>query len=163
MEGADKNAVKLRDFWLAGLGIVIGAGTLLLIPHQISGSSLSDIANPASSAFFPIIVAILLIACALLLLFQTVLVPPAEGEQGVVEPLLSWNYVQGAALLTAYVFLVSWIGMLISTGLMIAALSWMFGYRNWPLMIGSAVLVPLSVWFLFRKLLYIVFPSGVLF
>lgn len=157
------NAVKLRDYWLAGLGIAIGAGTLLLIPHQISGGSVSDIANPASSAFFPVIVASLLIACCLALLLQTVLASSGEGEQKALEPLFTWNYARGAALLTAYVFFVSWIGMLISTGLMIAALSWMFGYRNWPLMIGAAVLVPLSVWFLFRKLLYIVFPSGILF
>ncbi len=153
---------KLRDSGLAAIGVAIGAGALLLVPYQIPGGSLGDISEPASSAFFPIVVSSMLVVCCLILLVGTLLRPLGDDEAAT-EPLITWNYLQGAAVLTGYVFLVSWIGMLIATGLMIATLSYAFGYRNWPFLIGTAVLVPLSIWFVFRKLLYIVFPAGMLF
>ncbi len=151
---------KLRDSGLAALGIAVGGAAILLVPYQIPGGSLSDIANPASSAFFPIVVSSMLVLCCVLLLVGAL--RRADDDEPT-EPLITWSYIQGVSLLAAYVFLVSWIGMLIATGLMIAALSYAFGYRNWPYMIGTAVLMPIVIWFVFRKLLYIVFPSGVLF
>jgi hypothetical protein len=152
---------RLRDGVLALLGIGVGVGALLLVPSQIPGGSLGDILEPSSSSFFPIVVAGAMVLCCVVLLANAILCADTDNEPP--PALLTQGYIQGSALLTAYVFLVSWIGMLVASGLMIVSLSYAFGYRNWPYMIATAVLMPLSIWFVFRKLLYVVFPSGVLF
>jgi hypothetical protein len=152
---------KWKDSVLALIGIAIGVAALFLVPSQIPGGSLSDIRDPSTSGFFPIIVFCALIVCCAVLLAGALL--RSGGGDEVAEKLFTWRYIQGAALMSAYVFLISWLGMLVASGLLIVALSLAFGYRHWPYLIATAILMPLSIWFVFRKLLYIVFPSGVLF
>lgn len=152
---------RLRDGALALIGIGVGIGALLLVPSQIPGGSLADISEPSSSSFFPIVVASALVLCCGVLLTETILRP--DNMEEAPPPLLTHGYIQASVLLTAYVFLIAWLGMMVASGLMIASLSYAFGYRNWPYMIATAVLIPLGIWFVFRKLLYVVFPSGVLF
>ncbi len=151
-----------KDSALALIGIAIGAAGLFLIPSQIPGGSLGDIRDPSSSAFFPIIVSCGFILCCAVLLAEALL--RSSGSSGeATEKIFTWRYLEGTALMSAYVFLVSWLGMLVASGLLIAALAYAFGYRYWPYLIATAIVMPFSIWFVFRKLLYIVFPSGVLF
>jgi len=146
-------------FALAGIGA--GFATLALIPSQIEGQTLRAIADPTSSAFFPIISALALVASCMLLLILTVMRAdtgaPREG------PLLTLRSTGTSTLLVGYLLAIHLFGMYVATPLMIVGLSVAFGYRNWPLVIASAIVMPALIWFLFQKLLVVIFPSGVLF
>ena len=161
VEGSGVEQSKVRDGMLALTGIAVGLATLALIPSQIQGQTLGAIADPTSSAFFPILAALALIACCTLLLMLAMTRSDTNAERA--GPLLTLRSVGTSALLAAYLMMIHLVGMFIATPLMIIGLSLAFGYRNWPFVIGSAVVMPLLIWLLFQKILVVVFPSGVLF
>lgn len=152
---------KIRDSVFALAGIGAGFAALALIPSQIEGQTLRAIADPTSSAFFPILAAIALIACCALLLVMTL--TRADSGAAPEGPLLTLRSTGTSALLAGYLVMIHLVGMYVATPLMIVGLSIAFGYRNWPLVIASAIVMPALIWFLFQKLLVVVFPSGVLF
>lgn len=59
-------------------------------------------------------------------------------------------------------FLVRFLGMLISIGLLTGFLSWSFGNKNLKSTILIAVLTSLGFWVLFVKVLILTFPRGLL-
>ena len=65
------------NIMVALITIFIGAGTLLILPYQISQETIASITNTNSPAFFPIIASFLVILCSLVLFFKTI-----TGDRG---------------------------------------------------------------------------------
>jgi len=149
------------------VGIVaalVGISVLLLVPFQIPGESWGSITDVQSPAFFPILNAVFLMACGLAQII-TSRQPPisAGGADGVEMTSYPNKLVVIVALLMIYLFLIQHIGMVVSSGVAIAAMSVLLGYRNKVVIAISSIIFPIVIFVLFEKILKILLPHGVLF
>jgi hypothetical protein len=147
---------------VALIAIIIGAGTLLLLPSQISQETLLSITNTNSPAFFPIVASLLVILCALILFFKTITLDRLIKER--------INLIPNPGLLLVmffifsfYVLLIRIIGMITASILMIPFMSYVLGYRKIITIAAVAVFIPFILFILFEKFLLIILPHGVLF
>ena len=146
---------------------VVGIAVLLLVPVQISGESLAAITNVQSPAFFPILNAVFLTGCGLVLIFRRSASIRDSGDSGdsgddgaARHP---GTLIATVALIGVYLVLVRYVGMVVSSAIAIAAMSVLFGYRNKAVIAVSTVVVPLLIYLLFEKVLRILLPHGAVF
>ena len=156
---------------VAGFGVLFGTSVFLLIPGHAGGDGYAAIGDIQSSAFFPLILAILLIVVSAAFFITTLLgtgQPTPIADDGPEEPEgraieAPFRLAATAASLVLYYLLLDWIGMVAASVLLIFGLSWVLGFRNYWLAACIAVAVPLSVELLFQKMLYVMLPEGQLF
>jgi hypothetical protein len=74
------------DIIVALIAILVGIGTLLLLPSQISQETIAAIMNTNSPAFFPIVSAFLIILCGLVLLLKTITLGRSSDKHLVLIP-----------------------------------------------------------------------------
>lgn len=60
----------------------------------------------------------------------------------------------------AYIFSMERAGFVISTLLFTCLLPFVLGYRNWPVVLVTAVIYTFAVWYIFEKLFLIILPSS---
>lgn len=142
-----------------------GTGILAIVPVQIPGESWQSISNVQSPAFFPILNALFLTGCGIALIVSALRAPDGlsggdRQDAGILHPMTLGGAV---ALLIIYLAMISYVGMVVSSGIAIAAMSLLLGYRNKPVIAASAVVFPVVIYLLFEKLLKILLPHGVLF
>jgi len=145
----------------------------LLIPAQINepGYIKSKYLSPA---FVPRLFSIFLGVVALILLAQSVLRlkrRPADSEarpDGQAPP--AANARRGpilAALLWVscclFVLSVELFGILVPSILFLGGLMFYFGQKNWFLILGIMILVPLSLYLFLHNIANVQFPTGILF
>jgi len=147
-----------RDRLVALVGLVLGVGTLALVPRQVDGHSLADISNLSSPAFFPILVALSLVAGSLLLVLRPG--TAAEADERIEAP---GRLALTAGWLVAYAVLLPLLGTVVSSVLSVLAMGAILGYRRWAVLTAAALAVPLAVYGLFRRLLYVLLPEGMFF
>ena len=105
---------------------------------------------------FPKLIAIVMIACGLLLAVQSVLfknVPKFEWNRNSFFRVLIL-----AALLVVYLILMPRVGFIICTIVLIAAALWLFEMRDIKLLAILSVVCPVVLYFLFAKLLNVPLP-----
>jgi putative tricarboxylic transport membrane protein len=154
--------LRKMNTMVALIAAAIGAAMLWVLPYQISQESIASIADPNSPAFFPIVSALIVIICGLVLLFKTFTLDRFEDERMVLIPnppfLLLMFFIFGC-----YTFLIWIMGMVTASFLMIPAMAYALGYRKLFTTLAVAVSVPLILFILFEKFLLIILPHGYLF
>lgn len=152
--------MRRGDLAVGGLSLGLGVATLALVPWGVSGASLAAVLDMRSPAFFPILTA------SLLGVFGAVLVVRAWRAPGEVAPgpvAAPGRVLAVAGVLIIYGIAVPWLGMFVSSGIVIVLLAWILGERRGLRVAGLAVAVPLLVYFLFERYLLILFPRGIWF
>jgi putative tricarboxylic transport membrane protein len=150
-----------RDACVGLACVCVGATALALVPLQVPGETLAAVGEPTSPAFVPILAAGILGLLGTALAAQAFMSYPRAGAEG--ERILTRDYLAMSAALALYVMLVPAIGMYLASALMIVGLSFLFRYRRFLFVLGSALLTPALVWLLFEKGLVILFPRGAFF
>ena len=129
---------------------------------MVSGETLAAIGDPYSPAFFPIVLGTLLIVCGGVMLASTAIgrVPVVRGEGRIESPL---RIGATAGFIVLYTLLITWIGMLAASVLCIAGLASILGYRRHIVIGVAAVVVPVLIYVLFERMLYVLLPQPTLF
>lgn len=149
------------DHVVAGLGCAVGAAVLLLLPSQADPKGLDAIADPYSPAFFPIVIAaILMLASAALVITALLRAPAPAGDRSVEMP---GRLVATGAWLVCYAVLILSIGMVVASAINIVVLSYVLGARNHLAISAVAITVPAGIHLLFERFLRVLLPEGRLF
>lgn len=149
------------DMIVALIAVVIGGGTLLLVPFQVKGESLGALLEVQSPAFFPILAALIMLLNAVVLLVQVI---GRDREAGLYvrfdRPL---DVLYGIGVMVGFVAATPWIGMTAASAIAILALGLFMEPRRWKAIVLTAVIVPVAIYLLFERLLLILLPEGTLF
>lgn len=150
------------DLSVAAFSLFVGVATLMLLPSQVGGENLSAITDPYSPAFFPILIAGILIACGAALaggaLMQT---PASQNDVRSIEAPL--RIAATAGYLLFYGVLIYWIGMVLASIISIICLSYILGFRRHIIIFVTAIVIPLIIYVLFEKMLYVLLPQPRIF
>ena len=144
------------------ISALIGIGTLLILPNQISQETIASITNTNSPAFFPIVATFLVIFFSLILLFKTITLDRHNEKRSILIPYPGFLFIM-FSIFTCYALLIWIVGMITASIFMIPAMSYVLGYRNKITIIAVAVSVPLALYILFEKFLLIILPHGFFF
>jgi hypothetical protein len=153
------------DVAVAIVGAALGLGALAAVPTQIRGQGYGAIADIQSPAFFPILIALLMVAMSILLLTARRREPPNPAQAGdETGPVEAPRRLAAAALcLAAYYGALELIGMVTASVLVIGALALTLGYRRYGVLAAVAAAVPVILFLAFEKGLFVLLPEGRLF
>jgi hypothetical protein len=153
------------DIAVAIVGAALGVGALLAVPAQIRGQGFGAIADVQSPAFFPILIALLMVAVSILLLTarrrEAQEPPEANDETGPIEA--PRRLAAAALCLIAYYGALELIGMVVASILVIAVLALTLGYRRYGILAAVALALPVGIFLAFEKGLFVLLPAGKLF
>lgn len=161
-----------RDAAVAIAGAAFGFAALIAVPAQIRGQGYDALFDVQSPAFFPILIALLMIAVSLVLFASRFLaVQRREGDTGDIQarsdetgPIEAPARLAAAALcLLAYYAALDLIGMVVASFLLIVVLSLVLGFRRYGIVAAVAAIVPTILYYSFQKGLYVMLPAGSLF
>ena len=144
------------------VSVATGAATLAFLPEMVSGETLAALGDPYSPAFFPILIGALLIVCGGIMIAVSAMgrAPVVRGEGSVESPLRLGS---AAGFIVVYTLLITWVGMLAASVLCIAGLAYILGYRRHVVIGLAAVCVPVLIYVLFERMLYVLLPQPTLF
>ncbi|MEM8959483.1 MAG: tripartite tricarboxylate transporter TctB family protein [Pseudomonadota bacterium] len=148
------------DLWIGVVASALGIAALALVPGEVARDGLQDFGNVRSAAFFPVISAVFLILLSAALLLRAVragALSPTESRM----PAISFKVAAVGSALGIAGLAVFWLGFLVTTALLIAGLSFVFGERRLRVIAALAVSVPLAIQILFRETLNVLLPSGI--
>lgn len=156
---------------VAVFGIVFGAIVLALVPTHAGHDGYAAFLDVQSPAFFPLLLSTLLVVistaflCLSLYSARRGSYERIAGEQGAEGEAIEapFRLAATAATLVAYYVLLSWIGMLAASVLLILVLSIILGFRRHLITVAVAILLPVAVYMLFQRGLYVMLPEGHLF
>ena len=155
---------------VGAFGIAFGVLVLLLIPEQAGSDGYAAIGNIQSTTFFPLLLAIALLVTSTAYTVSTFLSArrsapaPAWPEAYEQRPIEAPLRLLGTALsFVAYYFALETIGMIAASIVLIFALAIILGFRTYWLAALVAVAIPVTVYILFERILYVLLPSGQLF
>ena len=107
------------------------------------------------------------IAAVLLLLgaVQTVttLISGVDAPKFEVDKRATGLFIAAVALAIAYVMLVTQLGFILLTPILLVAYMYLFGERSWIKMIAIAIITTVCIWLLFTEVFMIFLPTGRLF
>jgi hypothetical protein len=153
------------DRAVAIVGATLGLGALAAVPEQIRGQGYGAIADVQSPAFFPILIALLMVAVSILLLTarrrEAQEPPEANDETGPIEA--PRRLAAAALCLIAYYGALELIGMVVASILVIAVLALTLGYRRYGILAAVALALPVGIFLAFEKGLFVLLPAGKLF
>jgi len=86
--------------------------------------------------------------------------PVVRGEGSIESPLRIGTT---AGFIVLYTLLITWIGMLAASVLCITGLAYILGYRRHVIVGAAAVVVPILIYVLFERMLYVLLPQPTLF
>ena len=147
---------SLISLVFGALGLIILTPAFVFVPEKFSGTV-------NSPAFLPRLLFVILIFLSVLYLCQSIVTFKKYGG-GTHSKLYDWFLALGvAAVCTAYIIAVFFIGMTLASMLGIAALTYYFGERR-PLIISTlSISIPILLWFFFEKIANVYLPKGVMF
>lgn len=148
------------DLSVGALTAAIAIAALLLVPGEVASGGLAEVGDVRSPAFFPILGAGLLLALSSGLIFRSLRRGASGGH---VAPVVALPPARVAGALLAAGAVVVWLGFLPTAALLIVTLSYIFGARRHRLVVGLCVGVPIGIQLLFRDVLNVLLPAGILF
>jgi len=150
------------------LNIFIGTAFLILgvIIYLLSYTEATGIRDwSLSPGFFPRLAAFFI--CGLSLLLIALAIFFGDKNRAPVSGQIRWRvffYVIGSiAIMILYVYLIEWLGFILSTIIIMAGMMVLYGSRRWILIAVMSVCLPLLVYFLALKVMYVLFPTGKIF
>ena len=151
------------DLSVGALTAAIAIAALLLVPGEVASGGLAEVGDVRSPAFFPILGAGLLLALSSGLIFRSLRRGASGGHVAPVVALPPARVAGVAGALLAAGAVVVWLGFLPTAALLIVTLSYIFGARRHRLVVGLCVGVPIGIQLLFRDVLNVLLPAGILF
>ncbi len=123
------------------------------------------------AAFWPRIVAIGIIVLGVIILIQGILAllkarkdAPAKSEEKKTDTrqeLTKYLKVAGVvALLFVYYFLFQYVSYILATIILMIGTSVILGYRNWKILIPTAVIMSVALYFAFTLIFHVKFPGA---
>ncbi len=161
-----------QDVAVAIIGTALGLGALIGIPIEIRGQSYAAIADVQSPAFFPILIALLLVALSLMLLASTRRDPAKHAAKAPQESMRSdeigpieapGRLAATALCLVAYYGALDLIGMVAASVVLIAVLALVLGYRRYGVLGAISLALPIAIFLAFQKGLFVMLPAGRIF
>jgi tripartite tricarboxylate transporter TctB family protein len=136
----------------------------VLIPVYIKPSPYGDVQERiVSSKFLPTVTAWAVGLLSLIMIFQTEFGKKETNNTSPLRIKTEVPIVLGILLCIAYIILMHVFGFIISTLLVLAGLLTLFGERHPVKIILISICTTAFFYFIFAKLLMVVFPSGILF
>jgi len=148
-----------RDLPMAVIMLVI---FIVLFGLSFTFQSSGVLSTHTTAAFFPRVVLSVAIFLDLVLIIQTLRNGSGEKEQKVfdraaasrVRLSMAWSIVFGLGVM--------YLGTLVSMSLFIIGIMFIWGCRNWRTIILNALISPILVYLIFKKLLLVQLPAGIL-
>lgn len=139
----------------------------LAIPSQVPVAALGKEAPLGySPRFFPYIITILAIILGLVLLIQSFARPSGvEGGKGILGVEQVRRITPVVAITVIYIFLFGLLGFIVSAILCLGALMGYYGLsfrKEWKVAIPLIILFPLLIYYVFKVVLYVPLPAGLL-
>ena len=160
------------DLAVGFAGTALGIAALVAVPYQIRGQGYDAITDIQSPAFFPILIALLMIGVSALLLFSHLRAPTSPEFQvtGKTQPedetgpaAMPQRLIATAFCLIAYYLSLEIAGMVLASIALILVLSLILGFRRYVLLGIVALLIPTAIYYSFEKGLYVLLPAGSFF
>lgn len=141
---------------IAGIIIVLLGIAVLIYSNSLNNPN----AGYIDASFFPNVIGILFIVTGSMLVIDTIRKSKYTGEEKITL------YFKEAVMIVAYfvyIILMPYVGYMIMTPLLIAGLTFYLGYRKIYANLIIGVVVMISVYVLFNKLLSVPLPTGIFF
>jgi hypothetical protein len=137
----------------------------LLIPQFVE--QYAGIHGAKSGRYFPYVLSFLTVLCGSIMLAFDLVEKKVAGKAPKAAPGLDLFSIQSAAgivvLSLVYVFMISRVGYLLSTMIVLPVAMWMFGYRKVKTIVIVSVVSPLVIYLIFVKMMAVPLPVGTLF
>lgn len=144
---------------MLGLGLAM---ILLLIPLAVDEPRRVKYAA-LSPSYYPRIIAICLSILGLVIAVRSALARPTEAaEKTENRPDAMQRIFIVFCLLLAMALVLKTLGFIVTTSLALGAATWFAGERNYAMIIGLGIIIPLVLYFFFLKVAGIPIPLGVL-
>ena len=157
------------DLAVAGLGIAFGVAVLWFAGAELGRDSLATLFEPRSPALFPLLTAGVVLGAGVAVGVGALRrgwtgeggsddsVHPDDRTRRVERP---WRVAGAATSLVVYYLALEPVGMVPASIGLIVILSLVLGFRRFWITVTAAFLVPVTIYFLFVKTLYVLLPSG---
>jgi len=156
------NFMRFHVNLLVGIAFLI-LGVMIYLLSYIEASGMQDWS--LSPGFFPRLAAGFIVGLSLLLIFMTTFFGDKRDVSILAQ--IRWRvflYVIGTiAIMIFYVSLIEWLGFIIATIITMAGMMVLYGSRRWILIAVISVCLPLGVYFLALKVMFVLFPTGRVF
>ncbi|MGI9294204.1 MAG: tripartite tricarboxylate transporter TctB family protein [Pseudomonadales bacterium] len=146
---------------ISAAALSISGLVLFSLPGDVDNFGLNTFTDMASAAFFPLLAATIVGICAIGLLVMTML--DRDNNEGKKLSPVGWRPVAMLAGFSAFIPLIHLLGMVTASALVVIALSFIFGFRDLRWTLPVAAVLPVSVYFLFERILKVLFPHGLIF
>jgi hypothetical protein len=164
--------MKRRDFFLAIFLCVFGA-TVFLLSNTIPIKVAVEKSSIVNSRFFPKLMSGSLVVLGIVLALQNLLkiksipqtdVRDGSSSSGELEERKKFvsRLIMAGGLIFLYLVAFNQLGFLISSILFMGCFLWVLGNRNLPVVVSVSLLVPIILYLLFRLLLGVMLPRGIL-
>jgi putative tricarboxylic transport membrane protein len=164
--------MKRRDYFLAIFLCVFGA-TVFLLSNTIPTKVAVEKSSVVNSRFFPKLMsgslAILGIVLALQNLLKMKSIPQPDARDGRSSPAdleekrkSVSKLILAGGLIFLYLVVFNRLGFLISSILFMGCFLWVLGNRHWPALLLVSLFVPVILYLVFRLLLAVMLPRGIL-
>ncbi len=151
----------LGDFIISGSAVLTGIGILVALPFEVPDAGLQTLGDMTSAAFFPMLAAILITLSGIALGLRTFVLRHRDGG-ALLNPMGSRPLLMVAGFVV-YIPLIHWLGMVSASAIAVLILPLVYGYRDYRWIVPITVLIPVSVYLLFEKVLKVLFPHGAVF
>lgn len=132
----------------------------ILIPTQIGKDKMG-----LPSAFFPELSIFALAGLSIVLFLKAQFGRKPEGEEVIFR--MAWEEVHRVvvifAMMSLCVFLLYYLGFIISSPLILGALMYYSGQRKWKIILFTVISIPAIIYLFFEKGLKIILPPGMFF
>jgi hypothetical protein len=155
---ADEHSTNAYDPLIAALAGAAAIGVMWIAVTDIAGGNPQVVADPRSPAFFPTILAILLLILAAAIFFRPRAAETASGRPSGTRATAA--IVTGAALLAGYVYGFFALGFVTASALAMIGIAWLAGERRWAILLPLAVIFPLLLKVVAERALAILLPKG---
>ncbi len=139
---------------LIGLGLLVLAVLYFQQSFSIVRGFASDRLGPA---FFPRLLALALAALAITLIVRAA---ASRSDSAPLAPMRAGVFLSVLVLMVLYAVLLPWAGFPLATPVLLGAVIWLMGIRDWRSLVGAALGTTLALYLAFGRFLHVLLPMG---
>lgn len=148
-----------RDLPMATIMMVI---FIVLFGLSFTFQSSGVLTTHTTAGFFPRVVLVVAMFLNLILIIQTIRNGPDSDKEKKSDPEATRRVTLSIACSIVFGFGVVYLGTLVSMALFIIAIMLVWGSRNMKVILLNAVIAPTIVFLIFKKVLLVQLPAGIL-
>lgn len=144
---------------VTGLLLLVVSAIYYRLSDDIQVGLASDLLGPQ---YFPRRLAVAMALASAWLVIRSFVPGARHNRPSTAEAERLSNLWIALGLTVVYLLLLPHVGFLVLTPVLLGAFTWVLGYRKWVPLVGTAVAVTFSLWFVFASLLGVRLPPGLL-